>query len=175
MRRAVSSVCAAIASALSLVSCGGTQLRGGSVVAADHEWLARPRIRFVPAGCRDGRGQPAAAPELELQWLALGDGRKVWVQARNGYDAVIVSNAFRRASGVVWQLIVRDQRGPARLHEISRGPSEPMPRWSIADEFDEAATAAGLPATPRRIALHCNLQRLAANGPFTARPAAAAR
>jgi hypothetical protein len=175
MTRASSSLRIAFASALSVLSCGGAEIRGASVVAPGDESLAGPGVHFTPAGCRDGQGQAAAAPSLELHWQTLGDGRTVWVEARSGYDALVLENAFKRASADVWQLIVRDERGPARLHEIRRWPRQRKQTWSIADEFDEVTTAFGFQATPRRVALQCNLQRLAAAQALTGRPAAAGR
>lgn len=141
--------------ALSSLSCGGASLRGAVLLENGRE--ATGPGQLMPMDCRDGRGAPAAAPELTVQRVHLEDGEEAVLELRRGYETVAITNGYDDAYGRVFQYISDDGQHHKILHTVRLTPALSGSRLVLANAFDVQGSDAEFRGTPRRVALECEL------------------
>ncbi|HWA76167.1 MAG TPA: hypothetical protein VG937_27700 [Polyangiaceae bacterium] len=137
------------------VSCAGPSLRGAVTLENGRE--ASGPGQLLPLDCRDGRGAPAAAPELTVQRVRLDDGQEAVLELRRGYDTVAITNGYDDAYGRVFQYVSDDGHHHKVLHTVRITPGLSGSRLILASAFDVQGSDAEFRGTARKVALECEL------------------
>jgi hypothetical protein len=97
--------------------CGGVELRGARAVATGDEPGGRVLGTWVPSDCRDARG--AASERATRVFLVKPtSGAPVLVEVRDGYDSLVVENAFTHKRERVFQVVAETDAAVLYLHDF---------------------------------------------------------
>jgi hypothetical protein len=127
-----------IALAPGLTGCGGASLEGATAVAAGREPRpSTPGQILTPGECADARGAPARV-KSRFWFVESSDHRNLVVEARPGFDSIVVSQRFELPTASVFQFYSDDGDGPRLLHEL-RFPNAAgaPPVLTVTDHFTE--------------------------------------
>jgi len=142
-----------------LFGCGGEVLQGADAVPPRDVPKQRVLAVFTPEQCVDGSTRAAVSPATEITLLAREDGKLLLVEARPGYDSLVVHNAFETARSLTFQAIATPEDADPALREFQIDwPSAASGKLtsSLAFEIGEAGDR-GFRASISSAALLCKL------------------
>jgi hypothetical protein len=156
--RAWVSVTSALLAAL-LSACAGPVLRGASVVARGDEPWGRVIGAYVVEHCVAQDGARAPGRPVLLYLVERPDDALVLVEARPGYESLVVTNRSASHGELVFQAALTAPSGPLLLdHRLRRegGPG----RMAVAREWVESRGERGFRAYFEQAVLACALSPL---------------
>ena len=129
-------------------------MRGATVVAAGEEPLGTIRASYVPSDCRDASGGPVQY-RGRLHLLVTADSEWRLVEARRGYDSLVIHNVFEERGELVFQSVVGATLREARLSRRAAWSG----RLTVASRWDEGGgTDLRFRAVARDRVLACQLR-----------------
>lgn len=144
-----------------LAGCGGEVLQGADAVPPNEVPRRRVLAVFTPTECVDAASLPTGAPPTEISLIAREDGALLLVEARPGYDSLVVYNAFTAPSTLTFQAIsTPDDEEPALREFRFDWPSAASGRLTASPSFEIGEANDGrFRAAATTPALLCNLVR----------------
>ncbi len=147
-----------------MASCHGSVVRGGTTVAAGHEPAGHPIEAYQAVDCRDASGAPAEY-KARVFVIQKPNKQRAVVEARSGYDSLVVDNSFVDGDSRVFQAVVTPRGGKALLHEYRVPAGAPGPgKLIVTPTFEESGTAAGgFKAVADKPSISCTLSLTGSN------------
>jgi hypothetical protein len=158
---------AVLAVAVVLLGCGSRAVRGAAVLPAGQEPTAVWVVAYTPAGCADYSGAPAEY-RAQLFLIQSTGGRRLLVEARSGYDSLVIHNSYVDGSELVFQVALE------RLLREIRVPTDGAGRgWMVFSRSwaEQELPDGGWRATPKDAVLTCALEPRPAAAPTGPRSA----
>jgi len=113
-------------------SCAGPDVRGALVVAAGEEPPGTVRASYVPSDCQDASGGPVQY-RGRLFLVVTNDHVRRLVEARRGYDSLVMVNVFEERGELVFQSIVGATLREVRLRRDASWAGQ----LAVASRWDE--------------------------------------
>jgi hypothetical protein len=144
-----------------LSACSAARVAGGSLVRPGTEPHGEALGRWKMDDCRDARGAMLPRIDATVSLVGTRDGRVVLLEARQGFDTIVVRNAVAAESERVFQLALKSSSSEPfvreyRLPKAGAGPGhfaimKDVPAWQ------DHAPGGGFVARRGTVALECAL------------------
>ncbi|HMJ12839.1 MAG TPA: hypothetical protein VK524_15560 [Polyangiaceae bacterium] len=116
-------------------ACSSPSIRGAQIARSSAEPAGRLEAEYSARGCKDARGGSAEL-ELSVRLVEFQPGHWVLVLRRQGYDSLVISNAFEQ--GGEWVFQAQSDASDPLLYDVRlRAPNWQGGRLAYAREFRE--------------------------------------
>jgi len=151
--------CAFVAVLGVTAACGSPTLDGAAIVPAGREPAGDVVAVYEPRQCVDGNGRAATPRSARLFLVDRGGSDFVLVEARPGYDSLIVDNRFAVEGYNVFQASLEASVPPILL-DYRITPDTSAGKMAVARIWQRAERLSGFRAYFSQAVLACRLERL---------------